>query len=102
MFDTFVRYFQKSLRHPLNYIDQINKIYLIHDYAPVDVDGVNTTRAELGDLTVFVHPVLLVHELAPGVGGKASPITNVDKVSSEALELKLSLTFLVGVNPSLT
>ena len=66
------------------------------------MDGVNTTRTELGDLTVFVHPVLLVHELTPGVGGKASPITNVDKVSSEALELKLSLTFLVGVNPSLT
>ena len=70
--------------------------------APVYVDGVNASRAELGDLTVLVHPVLLVHELAPGVGGKASPITNVDKVSSEALELKLSLTFLVGVNPSLT
>ena len=79
----------------------MNNIYQLHDYAPVDVDGVNTTSAELGDLTVLVHPVLLVHELAPGEGGKTSPITNVDKVSSEALELELSLTLLVGMNPSL-
>ena len=80
----------------------MNNIYQLHDYAPVDVDGVNTSSAELGDLTVLVHPVLLVHELAPGESGKTSPITNVDKVSSEALELELSLTLLVGMNPSLT
>ena len=66
------------------------------------MDGVNTAAAELGDLTVFIHPVLLVHELTPGEGGKASPITNVDEVSSEALKLELSLTFLVRMNPSLT
>ena len=64
--------------------------------------GVNCIRAELGHLPVLVHPVLLVHELAPGVSGKASSITNTDKVSSEALKLELSLTFLVGMNPSFT
>ena len=66
------------------------------------MDGVNTTRTELGDLTVVANPVLLVHELTPGEGGKASAISNADKVSNKALELELSLTFLVGMNPSLT
>ena len=65
------------------------------------MDGVNTTRAELGDLAVLVHSVLLVHEFASGVGGKASPIADADKVSSEALELELSLTFLIGMHPGL-
>ena len=54
------------------------------DYAPVDVYGVNRIRAELGDLTVRVHPVLLVDEGTSGVGGNAAPITNADKVSREA------------------
>ena len=66
------------------------------------MDGVSTTRAELGDLTVVANPVLLVHELASGVGGKASAISNADKVSNKALELELSLTFLVGMDPGLT
>ena len=66
------------------------------------MDGVSTTRAELGDLTVVANPVLLVQELASGVCGKASAISNADKVSNKALELELSLTFLVGMNPSLT
>ena len=72
------------------------------DYAPVDVDGVNRIRAELGDLTVLVHPVLLVDEGTSGVGGKAAPITNADKVSCEAVQLELSLTLLIGMNPGLT
>ena len=72
------------------------------DCAPVDVDGVNSTRAELGDLTVLVHPVLLVHELSFTVGGKAAPITNTDKVSREAFQLKLSCTLLVRMDPGLT
>ena len=84
------------------FIDEINNSYEIYGKEPVYVDGVNASRAELGDLTVLVHPVLLVHEVAPGVGGKASPITNANKVSSEALKLELSLIFLVGMNPSLT
>ena len=72
------------------------------DYAPVDVYGVNRIRAELGDLTVLVHPVLLVDEGTSGVGGKAAPITNADKVSCEAVQLELSLTLLIGMNPGLT
>ena len=66
------------------------------------MDGINGTRAELGDLPVLIHPVLLVHEVASGVGGKAAPITNADEVSCEALELELSLTFLIGMDPGLT
>ena len=72
------------------------------DYAPVDVYGVNRIRAELGDLAVLVHPVLLVDEGTSGVGGKAAPITNADKVSCEAVQLELSLTLLVGMDPGLT
>ena len=66
------------------------------------MDRVNGIRAELGYLPVFIHPVFLVHECTSGVGGKAPPISNADKVSCEALQLKLSRTFLIGMNPGLT
>ena len=66
------------------------------------MDRVNGVRAELGDLEVLIHPVLLVHEVASGVGGKAAPITNTDKVSCEAVQLELSLTLVVGMDPGLT
>ena len=66
------------------------------------MDGIYASRAELGDLTVLVHPVLLVPECPSGVGGKAAPITNADKVSCEAIQLELSLTLLVGMDPGLT
>ena len=72
------------------------------DHAPVDVDGVNAIRAELGDLTVLVHPVLLVDELSFAVGCKAATITNADKVSREAFQLKLGCTLLIGMDPRLT
>ena len=64
--------------------------------------GINGIRAELGDLPVLVHPVLLVHECPFGVGGKATSITNTDKVNREAVQLELSLTLLVGMDPGLT
>ena len=64
--------------------------------------GVNRIRAELGDLAALVHPVLLVDECPSGVGGKAAPITNADKVNCEAIQLELSLTLLVGMDPGLT
>ena len=66
------------------------------------MDRVNSVGAELGDLEVLIHPVLLVHEVASGVGGKAAPITNTDKVSCEAVQLELSMTLLVGMDPGLT
>ena len=66
------------------------------------MDRVNSVGAELGDLEVLIHPVLLVHEVASGVGGKAAPITNADKVNCEAIQLELSLTLLVGMDPGLT
>ena len=66
------------------------------------MDGINGIRAELGDLPVLVHPVLLVAECPSGVGGKAASITNADKVSCEAIQLELSLTLLVGMDPGLT
>ena len=80
----------------------INYTIPIHDYQPVDVDGINGIRAELGDLPVLVHPVLLVHECPFRVGGKAASITNTDKVNREAVQLELSLTLLVGMDPGLT
>ena len=48
------------------------------DYVPVDVYGVNRIRAELCDLAVLIYPVLLVHKVPSGVGGKAPSITNTD------------------------
>ena len=66
------------------------------------MDRVNGVGAELGDLEVLIHPVLLVHEVASGVGGKAAPITNTDKVSREAFQLKLGCTVLIGMDPRLT
>ena len=66
------------------------------------MDGINGIRAELGDLPVLVHPVLLVYEVSSGVGDKASPITNADKVSCEAIQMELSLTLLIGMDPGLT
>ena len=66
------------------------------------MDGINGVRAELGELPVLIHPVLLVHECPFGVGGKAASITNADKASCEAVQLELSLTLLVGMDPGLT
>ena len=66
------------------------------------MDGVNGARAKLGDLTVLAHPVLLVNELSFAVGGKATPITNTDKVSSEAFQLELRCKLLIGMDPCLT
>ena len=65
------------------------------------MDGVDTVRAELGDLTVLVHPVLLVDELAFAVGSEAAPITNADKVGSVPIQLEL-LILLFWLEPSLT
>ena len=66
------------------------------------MDGINGSRAELGDLPVLVHPVLLVHEVPSGVGRKAASITNADKMSCEAIQMELSLTLLIRMNPGLT
>ena len=63
--------------------------------------GVNHIRAELCDLAVLIHPVLLVQEGASGVGGKASPITNTYKVGSESLQMELSLNLLLRLKPGL-
>ena len=66
------------------------------------MDGVNAVRAELGHLPVLVHPVLLVQKISFAVGGKASTVSNADKVGSEPLQLELSLTLLVWLKPGLT
>ena len=66
------------------------------------MDGVNAVRAELGHLPVLVHPVLLVQKISFAVGGKASTVSNADKVGSEPLQLELSLTLLVRLKPGLT
>ena len=84
------------------HIDQYSNIHRIQYYSPIDVDWVNSLRTELGHLPVSIHPVLLVYERSSGVGGKAAPITNADKVSCEAVQLELSLTLLIGMNPGLT
>ena len=78
------------------------EVIQIHNYQPVDVDGVNSIGAKLGDLTVLIHPVLLVNKCPSSVGDKATPITNTDEVSCEAVHLELSLTLLVGMDPGLT
>ena len=65
------------------------------------MDGINTIGAEFGHLPVLVHSVLLVHKISFAVGGKASAISNADKVSSEPLQLKLSLVLLVWLKPGL-
>ena len=74
---------------------------MIFKYEPVDVDGVNAIRDELGHLPVLVHPVLLVCKIPFAVGGKSSAISNADKVGSEPLQLKLSLILLVWLKPGL-
>ena len=66
------------------------------------MDGVNTIRAELCDLTILLNPVLLVDELSFAVSDKAAPITDADKVNCVALQLELSSTFLIGMDPCLT
>ena len=75
---------------------------MIFKYEPVDVDGVNAIRDELGHLPVLVHSVLQVHEIPFAVGGKSAAISNADKEGSVPLQLELSCTLLVWLKPSLT
>ena len=75
---------------------------MIFKYEPVDVDGVNAIRDELGHLPVLVHPVLLVHKIPFAVGGKASAVSNADEVGSVPFPLELGCTLLVWLKPGLT
>ena len=72
------------------------------DYEPVDMDGVNHIRAELGHLPVLAHPVFLVHKISSTVGCEASSVSYTDKVGSVPIQLELSLILLVWLKPSLT
>ena len=75
---------------------------MIFKYEPVDVDGVNAIRDELGHLQVLVHPVLLVYKIPFAVGGKASAVSNADEVGSVPFQLELGCTLLVWLKPGLT
>ena len=74
----------------------------VKNESPVDVDGVHGCLAELGDLEVLLLDVLLVLEVSPAVGDNSPSISHADKVGLVALKLKLSSTFLLLTDPSLT